>query len=87
MNSSVFYFEWAVDGGANAVFGPMAMILSATLDTFSGQFPEMQSDTKLNNKEYSRELAPVSCTPVREHRMKKILLSASHQRDIPHDML
>jgi hypothetical protein len=23
-----FYFEWAVDGGANAVFGLMAMILS-----------------------------------------------------------
>jgi hypothetical protein len=23
-----------VDGGANAVFGPMAMILSATTDTF-----------------------------------------------------
>jgi hypothetical protein len=34
INSSIFYFEWAVDGGANAVFGPMAMILSATTDTF-----------------------------------------------------
>jgi hypothetical protein len=35
INSSVFYFEWAVDGGANAVFGPMATILSATTNTFS----------------------------------------------------
>jgi hypothetical protein len=35
INSSIFNFEWAVDGGANAVFGPMAMILSATTDTFS----------------------------------------------------
>jgi hypothetical protein len=34
INSSIFYFESAVDGGANAVFGPMAMILSATTDTF-----------------------------------------------------
>jgi hypothetical protein len=34
INSSIFYFEWAVDGGANAVFGPMAMILSVTTDTF-----------------------------------------------------
>jgi hypothetical protein len=31
----MFYFEWAVEGGANAVFGPMAMILSASPDTFS----------------------------------------------------
>jgi hypothetical protein len=36
INSSIFYFEWAVDGGANVVFGPMAMILSSTTDdTFS----------------------------------------------------
>jgi hypothetical protein len=35
INSSIFYFVWTVDGGANAVFGPMAMILSATTDTFS----------------------------------------------------
>jgi hypothetical protein len=34
INSSIFYFEWAADGGANAVFGPMAMILSTT-DPFS----------------------------------------------------
>jgi hypothetical protein len=27
INSAIFYFEWAVEGGANAVFGPMAMIL------------------------------------------------------------
>jgi hypothetical protein len=31
----MFSFEWAVEGGANAVFGRMAMILSATTDTFS----------------------------------------------------
>jgi hypothetical protein len=35
INSSIFYFEWAVDSGANAVFGPMATILSTTTDTFS----------------------------------------------------
>jgi hypothetical protein len=34
INSSIFYFKWAVDGGANAVFGPMAMILSATRTHF-----------------------------------------------------
>jgi hypothetical protein len=27
INSSIFYFDWPDDGGANAVFGPMAMIL------------------------------------------------------------
>jgi hypothetical protein len=71
---------------ANAVFGPKAIMvdtLSATRTHFLINFQRCKSDTILNNKEYSRELAPVSSTPLREHRMKKILLSASHHTTLP----